>query len=145
MKDFDPSIFEYLDTQRIGVLSVEMMDGSPHGATVHFAYQKDPLQFLFETNKEYRKAEALFGRETTRASFVIGVDEGNLKTLQMDGVVRLRKPEEQASFDEIYLGKFPNKKEKAAAPNAVFFTIKPTWWRFTDWTRPGGKVILLSE
>lgn len=145
MKLFDASILEYLTTQRIGVLSVAMMDGSPHAATVHFAHGEEPTIFFFETNRGYRKAEPLLGRETTHASFVVGVDESNLRTLQLDGEVRLIRPGEKRRFDEIYLGKFPNKKEKSLDPNFISFMLIPTWWRFTDWTRPEGKIILTSE
>src|SRR3989344_5677908 len=132
-------ILDYIKSQRVGVLSVEMLDGSPHGATVHFANTENPLQFFFETYREYRKAEALFGRDITRASFVIGSDENNMKTLQLDGEVRLIKNE------DIYLGKFPEKKEKSKEPKVVFFTFIPKWWRFTDWTKPEGKIILTSD
>lgn len=138
------SILDYIKTQRVGVLAVEMFDGSPHAATVHFAHTEDPLVFYFETYREYRKAESLFGRDKTRASFVIGSDESNMKTLQLDGIIELLKPTEEVG-ESIYLGKFPEKKEKAKDPKFVFFKLTPTWWRFTDWTNPEGKTILLSE
>jgi len=38
----DKKILDYLKDQRVGVLAVEMLDGSPHGATVHFAHTEDP-------------------------------------------------------------------------------------------------------
>ncbi len=139
-------ILNYIKSQRVGVLAVEMMDGSPHAATVHFAHMDNPLTFFFETNREYRKAEPLYGREITRATFVIGSNESDMKTLQLDGEVRLLKNEdEKKMFNEIYLEKFPNKKEKAAALKFVSFLFIPTWWRFTDWTRPEGKLIILSR
>lgn len=141
----DPKILTYLESQRIGVLAVEMMDGSPHAATVHYAHNENPLVFYFETYKEYRKAEALVGRDKSRASFVVGCNEDNMKTLQLDGFVELVKSDEMGVFDEVYLGKFPNKKEKAKANKFVFFKFTPTWWRFTDWTGPEGKVIILSD
>jgi hypothetical protein len=121
------------------------MDGAPHGATVHCAHTEDPLVFLFETHRDYRKAEPLFGRDVTRASLVIGFDENNVKTLQLDGSVRLLKPEERHLFDGIYLAKFPNKKAKSDDPKVVPFMFIPSWWRFTDWTKPEGKVIVTSE
>lgn len=136
-------ILDYLKTQRIGVLALEMLDGSPHAATVHFAHSENPVVFYFETNKKYRKAEALFGREVTRASLVIGSDENNMATLQMDGVAALIKPDEQKVFEDIYLGKFPAKHAKIN-DEAVFFRFIPTWWRFTDWRGSTGKVILTS-
>ena len=138
-------ILDYIKSQRVGVLAVEMLDGSPHGATVHFANTENPVVFFFETYRDYRKAEALYGREITRASFVIGSDENNMKTLQLDGTIQLLKTEEMGIFDDVYLGKFPNKKEKSKDPKFVFFKFIPTWWRFTDWTKPEGKIILTSE
>lgn len=138
-------ILEYIKSQRVGVLALEMLDGSPHGATVHFAHTENPLQFFFETYREYRKAEALFGRETSRATFVIGSDESNMKTLQMDGEVRLIKPEEEQIITTVYLDTFPEKREKSKEQKVVFFTFIPKWWRFTDWTKPEGKIILTSD
>ena len=138
-------ILNYIKTQRVGVLAVEMLDGSPHGATVHFAHTENPLQFFFETYKDYRKAEALFGREITRATFVIGSDESNMKTFQVDGEVRLLKENEKEIFNSVYLGKFPEKEKKTLDPKFVYFTFFPKRWKFTDWTKLEGKLILTSE
>jgi len=82
-----PEILDYIESQRVGVLAVEMLDGSPHGATVHFAHTNDPLVFFFETYKEYRKAEPILKNKKTRATFVIGSDESNMKTFQLDGEI----------------------------------------------------------
>jgi general stress protein 26 len=138
-------ILDYLRTQRVGVLAVEMMDGSPHAATVHFSHTEDPFVFYFETYREYRKAEALFGKKQSRASFVVGANESDMKTLQLDGIVQLLTSEEIKNFGSLYLEKFPNKKEKSHDPKFIFFKFTPYWWRFTDWTTPQGKVILTSE
>lgn len=138
-------ILDYIKSQRVCVLSVEMMDGSPHAAAVHFAHQDNPLMFFFETNKTYRKSEALFGREETRASVVIGTNEADMKTFQMDGIARLIKGNEADLYEKIYHGKFPEKKDKAHGPNYVKFVFIPTWWRWTDWTKPEGKLVLISQ
>lgn len=138
-------IIDFIQSQRICVLAVEMLDGSPHSATVHFAYDVEAGKFYFETYRDYRKCEALFGRGVTRASVVVGFDESNMKTLQMDGTVSLLSENEKGRFDEVYLGKFQNKKEKSQDPKFVFFTFTPMWWRFTDWTGPNGKEIFTSE
>ncbi len=138
-------ILDYIKTQRVGVLAVEMLDGSPHGATVHFAHTEEPFVFYFETCRDYRKSEPLFGREASRASLVIGFDENNMKTFQTDGEIRLMKKEEMEFFNEVYYGKFPNKKGKWYGSDPVFFMFTPKWWRFTDWTKPEGKLILTSN
>jgi general stress protein 26 len=137
-------IFNYLESQRTGVLAVEMLDGSPHAATVHFAYSQDPLVFYFETQREYRKAESLTGREKSRASLVIGTDEMGKKTFQLDGFVRIINKNEVPIFEETYLGKFPEKKEQSQNPDLLFFVFEPTWWRFTDWATLIGKEVTLS-
>ncbi len=140
-----PEILDYITSQRIGVLAVEMLDGSPHGATLHFAYSENPLTFWFKTHHDYRKAKPILKNEVTRAAFVVGCDEANMKTLQMDGEVRSLKPEQVAEFEKIYLGKFPEKKAGHDVGNFLGFTFTPTWWRFTDWTGPEGKKIITSS
>lgn len=140
-----PEILEYINSQRICVLAIEMLDGSPHAATVHFAHQNTPLMFYFETSKAYRKCEPLFGRVESRASVVIGSDENNMKTLQMDGIVKIVTEEEKENFKKVYFGKFPNKIAKSYGSENVYFSFIPTWWRFTDWTGPNSKVIICSE
>lgn len=145
MKAFPTEVLDYIKSERVGVLAVQMLDNSPHAATVHFGYSEEARIFLFETYRPYRKCEALFGRDVSRASFVIGSNEVVMKTLQIDGSVRLLKENERELFDRVYLTRFPNKVKKAKDPNFVLFALTPTWWRFTDWTRSEGKVIISSE
>lgn len=138
------NMVDYLKTQRVGVLAVEMLDGSPHGATVHFAHNEEPLIFYFETYREYRKAEPILKNKSTRASLVIGTNEAEMKTLQLDGKIEALSSDERAEFDRVYLGKFPEKQAKASDPINIFFKFTPTWWRFTDWDTPQGKMIWTS-
>lgn len=145
MKTFSAEIIDYIKGERVGVLAVQMLDNSPHAATVHFAYSENSTMFLFETYRPYRKCEALFGRDVSKASFVIGSTEANMKTLQIDGEARLLKENERELFETVYVGKFPEKKKKSEDPKFVFFAFIPTWWRFTDWTRPEGKTIISSD
>jgi general stress protein 26 len=141
----DPQILNYIKSQRVGVFAIEMLDGSPHAATVHFAHQENPLIFYFETHREYRKAEALFGREKSRASFVIGSNEAEPKTFQMDGIAELVPADEVENYNTVYFGKFPEKKKKSDDPKFVYFKFTPNWWRYTDFKGPTGKIILTSS
>lgn len=130
---------EFLNTQRIRVISVTMPDGSPHVATMHFAYTEEPFTFIFITSPESKKGEAL-KQEEFRESFVVGNDESAMKTFQLDGLVKSVDTEE---LRKIYFGRFPEKEAKFK--NDMIFTFTPTWWRFTDYKAPGGKLILSSE
>jgi len=136
-----PEILAYLKTQRIGVLAVEMPDGSPHAATVHFAHTENPFVFYFETDPKTRKSEA-FVNGSARASFVVGTNENDMKTLQMDGIAKVAAPEEKESFEKVYFGKFSDKAGKYG--EQMLFTFTPTWWRFTDWKTSEGKKIWTS-
>ena len=137
-------ILNFVRTERIAVIAVEMLDGSPHGATVHFAHTENPLAFIFETSRTYRKAEPMLAHGKTRASLVIGFVEGaGQKTLQMDGVARALSADEK-KYEETYFAKFPQKAEGEDDPDDLFFVFEPTWWRFTDWSGPTGKIVLAS-
>ncbi len=144
MKPFVSEALEYLKTQKIGVLAVELPDGSPHAATVHFAHIEEPPVFYFETYDDSIKAKALLERPSSRASLVVGSSLADLRTLQVDGVVQLLTDEEKGIFESVYLEKFPEKKEKATETKFLTFKLTPTWWRFTDWTTPEGKTVWLS-
>ena len=135
----EKEIIDFLETQRVGVFAIRMLDGSPHGATVHFAYREEPLTFIFLTSPTYRKVEPLKQGEA-QASFVVGTSEEVMKTLQMDGVANLADTEELRAA---YFRRFPEKLKDDRG--GIFFTFTPTWWRFTDWTKPEGKTVLTSE
>ena len=135
----DKDILEYIQNQRVCVIALEMPDGSPHAATVHFAHGEDPLTFVFMTDRKYKKGEALLEKELVRASVVVGTSEEDQKTLQMDGIAR--KITRGNPLWEAYFMKFPKKREKYNGPDDLFFSFTPTWWRFTDWTAPEGKTV----
>jgi len=75
----------------------------------------------------------------------VGVNDADKKTLQIDGVARVLDDEKIESFEEVYFAKFPDKRVKYEKENFLIFCLEPTWWRFTDWTAPGGKLILISD
>lgn len=138
-----PEIFEFLQTQRVCVFALEMLDGSPHGAAMHFAHVEEPFTFIFQTDRVYRKSEALLGKSECRATLVIGFEEGKQsKTFQLDGIAQ-NISENETDLKEKYFEKFPKKKAKDG-PESVFFKFTPTWWRFTDWSGPEGKKVLHS-
>ena len=135
--------FDYIDTQPTCVLAVEMTDGSPHAATVHFAHVGEEPKFIFLTERRYRKFEPFGKRDTVRATVVVGTSEADNKTLQLDGTAVITENE---SHIVAYYNKFSTKKrENLEADNDVFLVFTPTWWRYTDWTLPEGKTIWTSD
>lgn len=136
-------IVDFINENRVCVVAVEMSDGSPHAATVHFANNND-LLFIIQTNPEYRKAEPLLKKESVRVSIVVGTTEdlsGKDKTFQLDGKAQII--ESDSELIEMYLTKFPEKRGKWA--NDIFFKVTPTWWRYTDWGKSNGKTVFNSN
>lgn len=140
----NPEVLEYLKSQRVCVVAVEMPDGSPHAATVHFAISEDSMAFIIQTSPKYRKSEALLDKPSVRASLVVGLEEvagGKDKTFQLDGEARLVNPDED--LIQTYFDKFPEKGKKFS--DDIFFVVTPVWWRFTDWSKPEGKTVFNSD
>ncbi len=145
MNTIPEEALSFLRNNRIGVLAIEMLDGAPHGATLHFAHVDDPFVFYFKTSREYRKAGPITHNLKTRASFVVGMSEDEMKTLQLDGYAEVTQGDEVENFNKVFFGKFLEKAGKPENPKDLFFKFTPTWWRFTDWKTAEGKKIWVSE
>jgi general stress protein 26 len=137
-----PESLTYLKEQRVGVIAVQMPDGTPHGATIHFAYSEASNTFYFLTSKSSRKVEA-FREKPCHASFVIATDENTMKTMQLNGTAALVPLEQKEAVEKIYLAKFPDKVAFIKTHgDVVYFMLTPTWWRYTDFKRAAGKLVV---
>lgn len=134
-------IINYIKSQRIATLAVEMPDGSPHGAIIHFSHMENPLGFIVLTEKSSLKCETINKSGKARASFVLGTSEEEMKTLQMDGTAEISESEE---VQNAYFNKFPENR-KWFGDSSAFIVFTPTWWRYTDYKSPAGKLIISSE
>ncbi len=137
-------MFEYIGSQRACAVALEMLDGAPHAATVHFAHVNEPLNFIIQTNPHSRKGEPLLAKTQVRTSLVVGLVEvagGKEKTFQLDGEAQVIEKDDP--LVKVYLDKFPEKAGKWAED--IFFKVTPKWWRFTDWSKLEGKTILNSD
>lgn len=133
-------MIKFLGEERVGVLAVNLLDDSPHGAVMHYSHSNNPLQFLFQTDPKYKKCESLHKNGSSKATLVIGTSEDAMKTFQADGMVYLKSSDD---LENDYYKKFPEKV--GAFPENIFITFEPEWWRYTDWKTPEGKQILTSE
>jgi general stress protein 26 len=142
MVNMTKEIIDYINSQRIGVVAVEMLDGAPHAATVHFAFGGNPESIYIMTSRDYKKCQPIIKNGKTRASFVIGTDEAEMKTMQMDGEIEFAVLEEDK---EVYFEHFPDRKDKYEEPDDVILKFTPTWWRYTDFKAANGKKFISSE
>lgn len=141
------TIFKYISEQNIGVLAVQMLDDSPHAATVHFAQIQDTSNanlpsILIMTDRSYKKCQPIIANGKTRASFVIGTDESEMKTVQMDGDVQFAQ---ESAAKTPYFTKFPEKEKFYKADSSVFLIFTPSWWRYTNFKATDGNKIISSD
>lgn len=135
-------IVNYINSQRIAVLAVEMPDGSPHAATIHFGNVEDPMRFIILTEKTTRKCESIIANGKCRASLVLGQDTETMQTLQMDGTLESTTDE---AILNAYLQKFPNMKDRSEDPDGIVLVFTPTWWRYSDYKAAGGPQIITNK
>lgn len=124
----------FLQKERFGSLATQLLNGDPHVATVHFACIPETLEIIIQTSPESRKYERIATYRSSRASFTTGFEEIKTIVAQFDGSISSGVTKEQEAF---YLKKFPEKVAKYKTD--VFMVFKPTWWRYTDWTKEEGK------
>jgi len=132
----------FLSANRIGVISVQLPDGSPHAATIHFAYNKDASTFICLTSRMTRKVQSMRNGEKVPAAFVVGTDEEQMRTFQLNGIAQLT---DSNDYKEIYFDRFPEKREKAGGPNEAVIIFTATWWRYTDMKAAEGRLIIESQ
>jgi len=127
-------ITDFLSSQRVGVLSVMLPDGSLHAAALHYSHRDDPLELYFSTENTSRKTQGLLGGEITKAAVVVGFSEEEWLTLQMDGEVRaVLDASELATVQEVHYGKHPGSAKYKDDPATIFLAFTPHWWRYTDY------------
>ncbi len=127
-------IKDFLGQNRIAVVTILLPDGSPHGATVHYSHINEPLEIYVSTDKNSKKCQALQTGESAKASCVIGFNEEEMKTMQMDGdITQITDAEELRRVDAIHYAKHPHAAKYKDAPERVTLKFIPIWWRYSDY------------
>jgi len=136
-------ILDFVQSEPVCAIALILPDGSPHNATLHHAHALDPFCLIFETNDESRKFSAFSYGNSARASVVIGVNENDFRTLQLNGLAtRIDKNDPKVA---VYTDKFPKKASRIADEHIQFFIFTPVWWRYSSWTPDKRKSIISSE
>ena len=130
----DPKILDFLTKNRVCSLTVLLPDGSPHASALHCSHKSDPLTLFFSTENTSKKTQGLLDGKSAKASVVIGFSEEEWITLQMDGDIKaVFNPEDLKSIKAIHYLKHPDSKQYENAPETLFLSFTPSWWRYTDY------------
>lgn len=124
---------EFIKQNKICVVSILRPDGSLHAATVHFSTNENATEFYIATSRKSRKVESLLEGNPKAASMVIGFNEEQMITLQMDGEVQaVLEDAEVEPIKAVHYAMHQFAKKFENDPNTLFLKFTPTWWRYSE-------------
>lgn len=130
----DSQIEQFLNSHRIGCLTVLLSNGQPHAATVHYSHSSEPLKIYIQTGKDTQKCQKLLQDKVSPASFVVGFSEEEWQTLQLDGQVRLLETDEEIKqFQDVHHQKVSEAK-RAEDKETAYLEFTSENGKFSDFT-----------
>jgi len=116
--------------------------GDAQAAIIGFALTDD-LQIVFETLDSTRKVRNL--RQNPKIALVVGGwDAGNERTVQYEGTADEPRGAELERLKAIYCRRFPEGWSGRNWPGWVFVRVRPTWVRYSDFTRKPPSIVEFS-
>ena len=73
-----------------------------------------------------------------------GAAEGDERTVQFQGIAESPVGAELQHLQQLYFERFPQGRERLAWPGLIYFVARPTWIRFSDFTRTPPEITELS-
>ncbi|MFG2788757.1 pyridoxamine 5'-phosphate oxidase family protein [Streptomyces sp. NPDC048419] len=128
-------LIQYVRARRLAVVATTSADGSPQAAVVGVA-ATGAGDLVFDTTRGSRKFANL--SRQPRVALVIGVDWGDVQTLQLEGVaVEIAKDDPAVAA---YFEQFPDGRERAEWPDIVYVRVRPAWGRHSDYRSGSSEV-----
>jgi hypothetical protein len=116
----DARAVAFLAKHRISCLSVQLLDGSIHGAAIHYTYLPQTSQVIFNTSRTTVKCSPLLKGEIAQASVVVGFSEEEFIEVQMRGTLYLiTEPTELAAAQQAHCAKYPDYQKHATNPTGI--------------------------
>jgi len=120
-------IHAFMARIRYGVVSSLSRDGVPQSALVGIATTPE-LEIVFDAKASSRKYANLVERPS--CSFVVGW-EGE-QTVQFEGVAFLPSGDDLKRYLKTYFALWPGAEAQINTPGVVYFAVRPTWIRYSD-------------
>jgi len=131
-------ILKCMASQRHAVIASNCLDRAPESATVGFA-EKPNLELVFGTWTSTRKYQNI--EHDNRVSFVIGFESGVL--VQYEGTAH--QIEHTEADVELYLIKKPSARKHMNDADQVWFRVKPTWIRYSDFGQEPHEIFEVNQ
>jgi general stress protein 26 len=132
-------LLQFLRGHKLAVQASVGPDGDPQAAVVGYAVS-DALEIVFDTVESSRKVRNLVAEP--RIALVIGWDEEI--TVQLEGVADFPTGVVRERVRECYFVAYPDGRERLAWPGITHVRVRPTWVRFSDFTREPPRIVELK-
>jgi hypothetical protein len=134
-------IFSFIDRHPLAVQASTAFSGAPQAAVIGIVATEE-LEIFFDTLGTSRKAANL--RRDPRIALVIGWNLEEARTVQYEGIVDEPSGAELARLKALYFSRFPDGRDRAKWPDIVYFRVRPTWIRHSDFTGPEPRIVELD-
>ncbi len=125
---FTPAdLLSYMRAQPWVVEASVSPQGAPQAAAIRVAIT-DRWELLFDTVIQSRKHQNLLNNP--RVAFVIGGE--NECTVQYEGIAEIPTEAESPAVQSYYLEHFPDGPTRKSWPGLVYWRVRPTWIRYSD-------------
>ena len=122
-------LYAFLAKHKLGVLGTIGPSGSPQSALVGIAITEQ-LEIIFDTVKSSRKYTNLVTRPA--CSFVIGGWGSGEQTVQYEGQAEELTTPKLEHYQATYFKAWPDGPARMSWPGIVYFVVRPTWIRYSD-------------
>lgn len=120
-------LYDFLHSHSLAVLSTMSNNGQPQSAVLEFG-ETENLEIIFDTHKTARKVLNI--EHNPKVSFVIGWDK-NI-TVQYEGMASKLEGEALKNAQKMFWAKNPKAERWATKPGVIYYSVRPTWIRYTD-------------
>jgi general stress protein 26 len=133
------AVLEFMRSHSVAAEASVSPSGRPQAAVVGFVVTDD-FEVFFDTVDSTRKAANL--RQNPSISFVIGgFGAGDERTVQFQGIVDSPGGAELERLKELYFDRFPDGRDRVNWPGLVYLRARPTWIRFSDFSRAPPEIV----
>lgn len=124
-------ILTFLKKNELAVVSTASKNGKPQSAVIAYAI-KDDFTILWMTDEKSRKNKNI--RDNNQICLVIG-GFNNDPTVQIEGITKKLDDKNTKKAKQFMLSLYPEWASYFKSPGAIFYSIKPNWIRFSDFTK----------
>ena len=125
-------LLRFLREHRVAVEASVSSSHLPQAAVVGIAFT-DEFEIVFDTVESSRKAINL--RRNPRLAFVVGgLNEGDERTVQYEGIADEPSGAELDHLKQVYYAVYPDGPSRLSWPGLVYIRVRPTWIRFSDYS-----------